>query len=167
MRSTTFCVSSRLSSLPLLEAKSLFCNILPLSPCGSRFCGSLALSITCKSFKNNILQRSIPKNTNPNPAAKSLFPNILRVSSLNAIFYREIATSIFAKLLRINILDSRREKRTQIPSWSYRVTERQPDRRFFPSLEMMHRNFRNDHRVETRTGKVRITPLLPIRLETT
>lgn len=43
-------------------AKSLFRNILPLSPCGSRFCGHNRRSMLSKSFETNILANLVRKN---------------------------------------------------------------------------------------------------------
>src|ERR1035437_10458708 len=48
-----------------IEAKSLFRNILPVSPCASRFCPDLPISRAGKSFKTKILAELPEKNIGP------------------------------------------------------------------------------------------------------
>jgi hypothetical protein len=47
----------------VVSAKSQVLNILPASPCGSRFCGEPEASLLGKSFNINILQEMIRKNS--------------------------------------------------------------------------------------------------------
>jgi hypothetical protein len=46
-------------------ANSLFRNILPVSPCGSRFCGDSGRSAVPNFFKTNILEIGRKKNRDP------------------------------------------------------------------------------------------------------
>jgi len=78
------------------EAKSLFRNILTISPCGSRFYPCPALSNASKSLEINILddRRKIRR---VEPLAKSLFHNILAVSYCGSRFYEDLALSPVSK----------------------------------------------------------------------
>jgi hypothetical protein len=91
-------------------AKSLFRNILAVSPCGSRFCRHPLRQKRTKSFRINILRSLIEKMWSDRSQAKSLFWNILPVSSCGSRFCKDIGQSIPDKSLRMNILEKAREK---------------------------------------------------------
>jgi len=92
------------------EAKSLFRNILAVSPCGSRFCRDPLRSRLHKSFIINILRGLTGKMWSDRSQPKSLFWNILHVSSCGSRFYKDPSRSISDKSLRMNILEKARKK---------------------------------------------------------
>jgi hypothetical protein len=85
----------------VVSAKSQVLNILPASPCGSRFCGEPGGIFRSKSFNINILHVMIRKNS-PLPQCvegadaantKSFVWNILQVSPCGSIFCGEAMRS--------------------------------------------------------------------------
>ena|SRR6266700_107450 len=99
------------------EVKSLFQNILRVSPSGSRFCGVPFPSLLCKPFRMNILGNRKKENSRHQrhnalrTVPKSLFQNILPASSCGSRFYGDEAPSLPLKPLRMNILEKPRERR--------------------------------------------------------
>jgi hypothetical protein len=91
-------------------AKSLSRNILPVSPCGSRFCPDPVRSKLPKSFIINILGNLTKKMWSHRSQAKSLSWNILPVSSCGSRFCTDPTGSIQSKSLRMNTLEKYREK---------------------------------------------------------
>ena len=94
-------------------AKSLFRNILAVSPCGSRFCQDPLRSKLPKSFRINILGIPTEKMWSDCSQPKSLFWNILPVSSCGSIFCPDQTRSPLTKSLRMNILEKKREKNVE------------------------------------------------------
>ena len=102
------------------DSKSLFRNILPISPCESIFCRLICRYPLSKSFGMNILAGSKKKivrgytQTRPVPAlcleANSLFRNILPVSPCGSRFCPDISGYLPSKSFRMNILEGKREK---------------------------------------------------------
>ena len=101
---------------PSLEGKSLFQNILRVSPCGSIFCPDSFGSRLSKSFRINILVILTKKMWRDCYQAKSLFCNILAVSPWGSRFCEDPAGSIPGKSLRMNILEKWKEKKWRRPS---------------------------------------------------
>ena len=101
---------------PLLTGKSLFQNILRVSPCGSIFCPDPFRSKLPKSFRINILVILMKKMWIDCRQAKSLFCNILAVSPWGSRFCEDPAGSIPGKSLRMNILEKWKEKKWRRPS---------------------------------------------------
>ena len=91
-------------------AKSLFRNILAVSPCGSRFCPDPLRSKRTKPFRINILRSLTEKMWSHRSQAKSLFWKILPVSSCGSRFCKDPRRSSPDKSLRMNILEKAREK---------------------------------------------------------
>jgi len=108
------------------DSKSLFRNILPVSPCGSRFCSPIDLSPLGKSFGMNILAGSKKEivrgytQTRPVPAlfleANSLFYKILPVSPSGSIFCPDMSGYLPGKSFRMNILEETRKRLWGAPS---------------------------------------------------
>ncbi len=92
------------------SAKSLFQNILAVSPCGSRFCEDHFRSKLHNSFGINILEILTEKMWSDQSHAKSLFWKILPVSPCGSIFCADSARSEVSKSLRMNILKKSTEK---------------------------------------------------------
>jgi hypothetical protein len=98
------------------EVKSLFQNILRVSPCSSRFCRDPLPALLCKAFRMNILgatkkeSRRHQRQNALRTAPKSLFQKILHVSPCGSRFYGDEAPSPSLKPLRMNILGKQREK---------------------------------------------------------
>jgi hypothetical protein len=92
------------------EAKSLYRNILAVSPCGSRFCRDPFRFKRTKSFRIKILRSLLEKMWSDRSQAKSLFWNILAVSSCGSRFCKDPRQAIQDKPLRMNILEKEREK---------------------------------------------------------
>ena len=93
------------------EAKSLFRNILAVSPYGSRFCPDPFRSKRTKPFRINILRTMTEKMWSDRSHAKSLFWNVLPVSYCGSIFCKDPRQAIQDKPLRMNILEKEREKK--------------------------------------------------------
>jgi hypothetical protein len=91
-------------------AKSLFQNILAVSPCGSRFCPDPLRSKRTKPFRINILRSLTEKVWSDRSQANSLFWKILPVSSCGSRFCKDPGRSLRIKSLRMNILEKAREK---------------------------------------------------------
>jgi hypothetical protein len=92
------------------SAKSLFWNILAVSPCGSRFCQDRFRSKLPNPFGINILGSLTEKMWFDQPHAKSLFWKILPVSSCGSRFCADSTRSEANKSLRMNILEKPIEK---------------------------------------------------------
>ncbi len=83
--------------------KSLFRNILAVSPCESIFCPHPALSPSSKCLRMNILAISTRKYSGESEP-KSLSQNILAVSPCGSRFCADTGLSKTSKSLRMNIL---------------------------------------------------------------
>ena len=90
-------------------AKSLFRNILAVSPCGSRFCPDPALSLSSKCLRMNILATSTKKYRGGSEA-KSLSQNILAVSPCGSGFCADRSIPQSCKSLIMNILWEMKKK---------------------------------------------------------
>jgi hypothetical protein len=86
------------------SAKSLFRNILPVSPYGSRFCQDQFLSKLSNLFRINILEILTRKIWSDQSHAKSLFWKILAISPWGSRFCACCSPVPPNKLLRMNIL---------------------------------------------------------------
>ncbi len=86
------------------SAKSLFQNILPVSPCGSRFCQDRFPSKQPNPFGINILEILTEKIWSDQLHAKSLFWKILPVSLCGSRFCARCSPLPSHKWLRMNIL---------------------------------------------------------------
>ena len=138
---------------PQLEPKSLFRNILPISPYGSRFCRPICLSLSSKSFGMNILATSKKKIVRAStklrpiraqtPGANSLLRKILRVSPVGSRFCRASSLSVSCKLFRMNILKETSKKLRATP-----IQLKYLSRRPFP-IPATTRARRQDLRPET------------------
>jgi len=101
------------------EVKSLFPNILRVSPCGSRFCRDLSPSLLCQAFIMNILGATKKENSRYQrqntlqPAPKSLFQNILHASPCGSRSYEDEAPSPSLKPLRMNTLEKLERKNVE------------------------------------------------------
>jgi hypothetical protein len=95
-------------------AKSLFRNILALSPYGSRFCPDPALSPSSKCLRMNTLA-TCTKKCCGGSEAKSLSQNILTVSPFGSRFYADTSLSKPRKSLRMNILWIMKKKISKRP----------------------------------------------------
>lgn len=91
-------------------AKSLFRNILPVSPCDSRFCGDASQPLQDNPLRMNILGESSKRECSPPYPAKSLFWKILRVGPYGSRFYAGAAHLRTSKSFRMNILEKSTKK---------------------------------------------------------
>src|SRR6266496_6356796 len=100
--------TANLSTISRSKIKSLFQNILRVSPCGSIFCRDLLPSLLCKAFRMNTLGTTKKENSRQQrqnslrTALNSLFQNILHASPCGSRFYEEEAPSPSLKPLRMN-----------------------------------------------------------------
>jgi hypothetical protein len=104
--------------IPRSAAKSLFRNILPASPCGSRFCGQPAGSIASISNGINILADGQERNPLPSGdqnAANSLFRKILRVSPCGSGFCSHHPGSALPNPNEFRILENPSKKMSRGP----------------------------------------------------
>src|SRR5436190_8768789 len=95
------------------ERKSLFRNILPANPYGSRFYPYPSRSAIHNSLRMKILEeqeKKVLSGHGPRSEPKSLFQKILRVSPYASRFWRAQAASVPRKPLRMNILEILRGK---------------------------------------------------------
>jgi hypothetical protein len=100
---------------PCPQVKSLFRNILPVSPCGSRFCPPPDRSNQPNSFRINILEIVTEKIWSDRSQVKSLFWNILPVNSCGSRFCGDQDRYQASKSLIMNILEKWREKNRRHP----------------------------------------------------
>ena len=106
-------------------AKSLFRNILPLSPCGSRFCPDHSRSELSNPFGINILgilAEKMGSGPVPQSSAKSLFWKILPLSCCRSRFCKHEDRAPTSKSLRMNILEKWTEKMCSVDSRGVRRT---------------------------------------------
>jgi len=95
-------------------AKSLFHQVLALSPYGSRFCPAPAPSPSCKCLRMNILAIRSKKYCGESEA-NSLSQNMLAVSPCGSIFCADTSLSKPRKYLRMNILRIMKKKISKRP----------------------------------------------------
>ena len=110
---------------PRTGAKSLFRNILPISPCGSGFCPDHSRPKLSNPFGINILGILTEKMWHglfPQSSAKSLLWKILPLSSCGSRFCKHMHRSTTSKSLRMNILEKWTEKMCSVDSRGVRRT---------------------------------------------
>ena len=99
------------------QAKSLFWNILPVTPYGSRFCADSARYPLSKSFRMKILgnrrKKYVETSDRPGPEArpKSLFRKILPLSPFGSRFCPDKVRSNTGKSFRMRILEKQEKKK--------------------------------------------------------
>jgi len=109
-----------LRTSPQFETKSLFSNILALSPCHSIFYPDTSRFRQDKSFRINSLWKAVQKNQTDQLGefeANPLFQKILAISRCPSIFYLNEPLSARSKSLRMNILEKRRKKIENSPTF--------------------------------------------------
>src|SRR5206468_3212923 len=98
------------------ETKSLFLNILALSPCLSRFYPNGSRFRQDKYFRMSSLRKAAEKNQTDQlgeSEANPLFQNILAISPCGSGFYPDKPLSTYRKSLRMNILEKRSKKKSR------------------------------------------------------
>src|SRR6266496_1728396 len=106
-----------LRTSPQFETKSLFSNILALSPCHSIFYPDTSRFRQDKSFRINSLWKAVQKNQTDQLGefeANPLFQKILAISRCPSIFYLNEPLSARSKSLRMNILEKRSKKNREL-----------------------------------------------------